>query len=280
MACMSGSFKCIFVHGVLSAFAEGNLRASAYAATSFSALPAAYAAIGKISDYPAEVWVEMLKEKTEPGKSMSHAILQSNSNSLSLLKESLFEKFAARLIIACSLVKSDEAAAITQGVKSVTLGRRLLIHSARNNAAWKNENLELHLYDTLSSDPDLRLQKKNLEEVLYATTRMLHAWPIPAEVDKKPYVDGSYTCLNPVSPLVEQGYKKIIAIATEPGPLYRDLFSSETIPSFMNQSEIDIIQPESDLKNMGVDFTTATEAGLLNVYQYGIDVGKTYINKN
>ncbi|MDM9382746.1 hypothetical protein QUB80_18805 [Chlorogloeopsis sp. ULAP01] len=47
IACTSGSFKGVFIHGILSAFESINIRANAYAAASSSTLLTACAAIGK-----------------------------------------------------------------------------------------------------------------------------------------------------------------------------------------------------------------------------------------
>ncbi|MGL5834579.1 MAG: hypothetical protein ACRC1Z_15290, partial [Waterburya sp.] len=61
IACASGGFKAIFVHGVLSAFEEANLKANAYAAASGSVISSAWAAIGKARESGMNYWLEGLK---------------------------------------------------------------------------------------------------------------------------------------------------------------------------------------------------------------------------
>jgi len=73
-----------------------------------------------------------------------------------------------------------EAAAETQGDGARRLGKRLLIEAAKKNRSWVGANLAKRLFDTEAEDPALRLDRANLREVLYATTRMLHAWELPA----------------------------------------------------------------------------------------------------
>lgn len=45
IACASGSFKGVFVHGVLQAFEDAHFFADAYAAASSSTIPASFASI-------------------------------------------------------------------------------------------------------------------------------------------------------------------------------------------------------------------------------------------
>ncbi|MCK5149152.1 hypothetical protein KAR48_20525 [bacterium] len=277
IASMSGSFKSIFVHGVLTAFEKNKLHASAYAASSCSVMPTSMAAIGQLSSLSIEIWFEMLKVLEVSGTSMSHTALLGIQKSSPILKKHLFKRETARLLIACSFVNNAQAAAFTQGEKYSRLGRRLLLDASRNDTTWRDSNLNLHVYDTQSTDPDLMLNEMNYDEVAYAATRMLHAWPVPAVINNKPYVDSSYTNSCPVIPLVERGYKKIIAISTETGPIYTDLFSSETIPQNIGQSKIFFIRPQSNLREFGVNFTKATEDGFVKAFQHGIEMGDRYI---
>jgi hypothetical protein len=278
IACASGTYKGVFVHGVLSAFEASGFRADAYAGASSSTLSTAAAAMGKAVEMGVACWCEMLRRPAESGGSMSEVVLQSISKYGSMLREHLGEEHLPRLIIAASAVASGEAAEETQGQKAKHLGRRLLISAMRKERSWVDSNLRTHLFDTAASDGDFRLTADNFDAVAYASTRMLHAWDIPAWVDGKPYVDASYTCSCPALELVRLGYSEIIAIATEPGTLYTDLFRTQTVPTDWNGVPIHIIKPETDLKDMGVDFTSATEEGFVAAYRHGEEKGREFIS--
>jgi hypothetical protein len=56
IACGSGGFKCVFIHGVLSAFEAAGVRGSAYAAASASVAPAGFAAVGEARDIGVEYY--------------------------------------------------------------------------------------------------------------------------------------------------------------------------------------------------------------------------------
>ena len=276
---MSGSFKGAFVHGVLTALETLKISFSAYAASSSSTLPTTYAAINKISQLPIDFWYENLELLEKPGFGMSNVVLTLIDKYAPVLDKLQFLASARRFLVACSYVNNDEAAQITQGDNATRLGRKLIIQAVRKDNRWKNQNLDLHVFDTQSHRSEFLLTPGNFKEVMYATTRMLHAWHIPAAINGKPYIDGSYTCMCPVEPLIERGYKKILVIATEPGPIYTDIFSSKIITPDMNGCIINIIQPDMDLKTLGVDYIKATREGLKKTYDYGIEKGKEYIEK-
>lgn len=84
-----------------------------------------------------------------------------------------------------------------------------------------------------------------MDEVIYASTRMLHAWNIPAWVADRPYIDGYYTCACP-------------AIEWQGVPIH-------------------IIRPEIDPATTGADFTDVTGAGLVAGYQHGLEIGRKFV---
>ena len=275
IACASGGFKAIFVHGVLSAFEEANIKANAYASASASVMPSAWAVVGKARESGMNYWLEGLKVYHQT-KNMSQVCLEGVSYFNARGGEQLFESNKLKFYVAASAVTSPEAAEQTQGKPARRLGKKLLISAAKGDRSWVDRNLRLDLF---SNDRDDRLgfDRGNFAEVAYASTRMLHAWDIPAWIDEQPYIDASYTCVCPALEMVERGYQTVIAIATEPGNLYRDLFQQEVIPNRYKQVPIHQIQPDIDLKELGVDFTQATSEGLAAVYQHGSDKGQEFL---
>ena len=276
IACMSGSFKGVFVHGVLAELEARGLRADAYAAASSSTLPAAYAAIGAVSEVGMGIWTASLRALESPETGMSDVVL-ANIRSLSpRLMEDLFQSSASRFLVAASRVVTDEAAAVTQAPSARRLGRKLLVDAARRDSAWPDQHLKPCLFDTRAGSPD-HMNALNFGEIAYATTRMMHAWAIPAFVGGKPYVDASYTCLCPALEVAELGYPDVLAIATEPGPIARGMFTADAIPCEWNGSHIRVLQPDSDLRHIGVDFTTATTEGLQRAFELGREKARAFM---
>ena len=275
ICCMSGGYKNVFTHGVLRAFEEKGIRAKAYASCSSSVLIAAFAAFNKVSALDLSLWSDGYATSQAEGN-QSGAMLQSIQRLSTEIKNNLWNPQAARLLVATSFVKTEEAAQVTQSDGARRLGQMLLINALRHKPEWKNQNLELQMFDTHSDERTELLTKENLDEVAYATTRMLHAWNIPAFINNKPYVDGSYTSICPVVPLSELGYKEIICICTEKEKVTFDLFSEEKIPARINDSTIRFIKPDHDLKEMGVDFYTMAGNGLEDVYNHGREKGLSF----
>ena len=211
---------------------------------------------------------------------MSNVILSGLEMFSGKVIDRLRSKDISRLMIVCSFVNNENGVIETQSSSAVTLGRKLIIQGARNISDWKDQNLELHVFDTQSTNNELKLTADNYKEVAYATTRMLHAWHIPATINDKPYIDGSYTCLIPIEPLADRGFQNIIAIATEPGEITKDFFSGELIGSKWNNSSIYWIKPEVNLKELGVDFTKASKEGIEKVFEYGVEKGKEFLKDN
>lgn len=275
IACGSGSFKVIFVHGVLSAFEEANIKADAYASASASVIPSALAAIGKARESGLNYWLKGL-EVYHQNKNMSQVCMGGISYFDKKGGQKLFESNQPDFYIATSAVTTQEAGEQTQGKQARRLGKKLLISAAKGDRSWVDKHLKLDLFSITQKDVRV-LNQDNFAEVAYASTRMLYAWDIPAWIDGQPYIDASYTCVCPAIEMVERGYKSAIAISTEVGKLYRDLFRLEIIPKQYQQVPIYQIQPNLDLKELGVDFFHATPEGLSAVYQHGLDKGREFL---
>jgi hypothetical protein len=87
-------------------------------------------------------------------------------------------------------------------------------------------HLAAEVFDSAPTGTRPALTVENLDEVTYASTRMLHAWEIPAAVRGEPYADASYTCACPATKVAQTGPSMLIAIHSEKGSLYRDLYRS------------------------------------------------------
>ena len=277
IACASGGFKAIFVHGVLSAFESVNIKANAYASASASTMPSAWAAIGKARESAMDYWLEGLKVYRQT-KNMSQVCLGGVDYFNHRGGERLFDSDRPNLYIATSKVTTQEAAEQTQGKQAKRLGKKLLISAAKGDRSWVDEHLELNLFSIARKD-DLTLNSGNFAEVAYASTRMLHAWDTPAWINQQPYIDASYTCVCPAIEMVDRGYQEVMAIATEPGNLYRDLFGQEVIRDRYRQVPVHQIKPDINLKELGVDFFQATPEGISAVYQHGLDKGREFLTK-
>ena len=78
--------------------------------------------------------------------------------------------------------------------------------------------------------------------------------------------------------MAEAGYPTVIAIATEPGPLYRDVFGpGKSLPEGPVGARILIVRPSADPKTLGVDYADATEDGLVAVYGSGRAAGSRFM---
>ena len=98
---MSGSFKGVFVHGVLHALEEAGIRADAYACASSSTLVSAYAAIGAVRRVGVSAWAEGEQVLATPG-AMSDAVLLLIRRLAPHLDQTLFRPDAARMLVATS----------------------------------------------------------------------------------------------------------------------------------------------------------------------------------
>lgn len=287
IACASGSFKGAFTHGVLSALENAGIVANAYAASSSSVIPAAWTALGKVNDLGLDYWLAGLQALGEAGTTMSTVTLEGIKR-FNPPKQELFAPETPAYFIAASAVVTPEAQSETQGEKARRLGRKLLLQAAKQDRTWVDQNLRLELFSSQttahlnlnSNSLDANnlifknLNSNNFDEVAYASSRMLHAWEIPAWVEGKPYVDASYTCLCPAIAMVEAGYQKVIAITNEPGMVTSDMFGLKEIPETYQNVDIHIVKPDMNSTEFGVDFTSATPSGLSVFYQHGIEKGK------
>lgn len=276
IATSSGGYKGVFVHGVLSFFEQENFLADAYAACSSSALISALSAAKKVNTISTSVWSEGNEIAKIKGNSQSNVQLLSIEQQLQTIKKELFQ-LSRRFLVSTSFVKNEQAAKQTQSDAARRLGRQLLIEAGRNITNWRDKNLEHHLFDTYDNPETKLLTEDNLKDVLYATTRMLHAWHIPAYINKVPYIDGSYTCMCPVIPLAELGYEKIICVTTEHEQTKLDFFSDKYIPERVGASDVLFIKPDYNLADIGVDYYKVSDQGLELAFRHGVDKAKEFI---
>ena len=277
IASAAGGFKGVFAHGVLSALEAAGIEAGAYAATSSTVFPAISAAIGQSNEIALKYWRVALHTLDQPGKSMSDSVLETIAASGHILRTQPFLPGMPRIVIATSAVLTEESAQITQSDGARRLGRRLLLQAARGDCSWADQHLQAYLFDTAADDEEHRLTSANMDEVIYASTRMLHAWNIPAWIAGRPYIDGYYTCACPAIEMAQRGYREIIAIANEPGVLYHDIFQNQPIPDNWQGVPIHIIRPEIDPATLGAGFTDVTDEGLVAGYQHGLEVGQKFV---
>lgn len=278
IACMSGSFKAVFVHGVLSAFEAKNFSASVYGGCSASAIPVAYASIGKLHELNGVAyWLEGREMISQDEKSAGDFFFTDSQKWASGLTKHIFDSAAKELLISTSKVISDEGSSVTQDAdKSRLIGRKLLIEAAQGVTGWRDDHLEEAIFTNRNSS-NYRMTEKNLAEILYASTRMMHAWPMPATIDEAPFIDGSYTCQCPVDPVKDSGAETVIAILTEPGQQGVDYFNDEMLPE--PSQNLIYIQPERDLSEIGVDFAVVTEKGLQEAFELGEESGRQFLTQ-
>lgn len=276
VSCTSGGYKNVFSQGVLKALEERAVRADAYAACSSSVLIAAFASFGEIDQVGLSLWEEGSLISRSNGNTQSQAMLYSIRQTWPEISRRLWNPGSSRLLVAVSHVKTEEAASRTQTDQARRLGQKLVIDSLRRQSEWKDRHLELRMFDTQPREGTWPLTEHNFEEVAYATTRVLHAWDIPASIDGEPYVDGCYTCVSPVLPLAAQGYENILCITNEHDKTYLDLFSAEPIPGRVEDSVVHFIKPDRDLKEIGADYFSFTPEGIREAFRQGYEKGLAF----
>jgi hypothetical protein len=260
---------------VLAGMEEGGFRADAYAASSSSAVPAAFAAIGEVGALNgADYWKAAGERYRAHGASMSEAILDGLTVVCPLLAGKLFTPSEARYAVVTSEVVDKETAAQAQGDGARKLGQRLVISTRQKDRGWAEANLAMRLFDNRSSHPDFLLRPDDLADVLYATTRVLHAWKVPAWIRGRPHIDASYTCSCPAVELAEMGCDRIIAVLPEPGTPFRDFFQASVVPDSRKGSSIQLVQPDAGLGEWGVDYMSATDEGLERAFAHGLAKGR------
>jgi hypothetical protein len=274
-----GSFKGAFAHGVLAALEEAGIVADAYAAASSSVIPTSWAAIGQARNLGVDYWLAGLSALADPTQNMSKVVQRGIRVFSRQLRQQLYQPQTPTLYIATNAVIDPTAAAQTQTHLAQELGKRLLLASVKKDRSWVDANLQFTLFSTHHVEPQHRITPNNFPAVAYASSRIMHAWEIPAWIDGKPYVDAAYTCLCPALAMVAAGYQETIAIANEPGTMYQDMFHIDPIPTHDRGVPIHTIRPDVQLKELGVDFTKATPAGLVAVYRHGLDKGLEFVEK-
>lgn len=280
IACASGSYKGVFVQGVLDRFEAAGLKADVYAAASSSTVCAVYAAAGRLRELGgAAYWKRAWSAYAETGRDISAAVLAGIQEVLPSIRHAVVAPGAARLVVAASEVITADAAELTQGPGARRLGQQLVLATRTRDSSWAVANLSLALFDTRSADTRRRLTPGNLAEVAYATTRMLHAWKTPAWIDGRPFVDASYTCSCPAAALAEMGCRRVIAISPESGPVYTDFFQSARLPESHRGVPIRLVQPTCNLAEIGVDYLKVTEDGLLAAYAEGRRAGDALVEE-
>lgn len=273
-----GSFKGAFAHGVLTGLEEAGIVADAYAAASSSVIPASWAAIGRASNLGVDYWLAGLSALQQPQQNMSKVVQRGIRIFSKSLRQDLYHAQAPTLYIATNAVIDPTAAAQTQSHQAQELGKRLLRASVHKDRSWVEANLRLTLFSTHHPEP-YRITPNRFPAVAYASSRIMHAWEIPAWIDGKPYVDAAYTCLCPAMAMVTAGYRETIAISNEPGTLYQDMFHIDPVPNRSLGAPIQIIRPDLPLKEFGVDFTKATPDGLVAAYRHGREKGLEFVRQ-
>lgn len=274
IAAASGTFKGVFVHGVLAAFEESGLLADAYGCASSSVISGTLAAIGAAQAVGLSYWKSALDVAKGSNQNMSEVVLDSIRSYGPQIKQELFVERKSRVLICVSAVNNAQAAVLTQGGEAKRLGRRLIVSALRGDSTWVDENLDKIVFDSGATQLDAKLTKENFDEVAYASTRMLHAWERPAWINGTPFVDASYTCSCPVYELCEMGCHKVIAIGTEPRKLYTNIYrTKEIVPGLHGDTNVLMILPDYDPRDAGVDFTMASVEGLEAVYAHGHEKG-------
>lgn len=276
IACAAGGFRGAFVHGVLTAFEEQGFRADAHAAVSSSALPAACAAVGQASAMGIDHWRGLLETRAKTGGDMSPVLLESIDAIMPLIAEALFRPAASRYLAVACAVTNAEAEAETQGSGARRLGRRLLVAAGRGDRGWISDNLETVFFDSAGRH-GTALSPETLAAAIYASTRMLHAWSVPAEVAGGAYVDGVYRLACPAVEMAALGYQRVIAVGTQPGPIPLDLVGDRLLPEEADGVPIEIIVPEIDPAELGVEVTNADLTGLTALYDHGREKGRAFI---
>ncbi|MFB6630309.1 hypothetical protein ACFCWY_10460 [Streptomyces sp. NPDC056362] len=296
IAIASGMLKGVFGHGVLSAFEERGLRAEVYGTASSAVLSGGLAAVGRARATGVAYWHQAAAGAA--GKGMSQVVLSSIEEYGPTLRDGLFRAGAPEFLLATSRVTNPAAAEITQGPGAKELGRQLLRNIFTGDRTWVEENLAAEVFSSYadassyaSSDADddahadadarggrPRLTPENFDAVSYASTRMMHAWSVPAEVGGEAYVDASYTCACPAREVAATGVSELIVIGADPFPVFRDIYASEEIVdgSTLDGATVRVIRPEDDLKVLGVDYAAASPEGLTGAYELGLAAGHRF----
>lgn len=274
VAIASGTLKGVFAQGVLSAFEDGDLVFPAYACASSSVISGCMAAIGRSAELGRRYWVQAARESH--ATDMSEIVLESIRTHGPVIKRGIFGVASPRVMIATSRVDNGEARLITQSDRARKFGRMLLVKLLRGDASWVDENLTKVIFDSAPGAAP-RLCRENFDAVAYASTRMMHAWKIPAEIAGDAYLDASYTCSCPAFELAAAGYRSVVVIDSQPGETYTSLGRRRVISDESSAAAgtgFLLIKPDRELSEFGVDFVRATEEGIGKCYAMGYEKGK------
>lgn len=270
LAGMAGSFKGVFVHGALQALIEGGVNIDIYGACSSSCVPILYACCGKLDHLGVDYWEDCVKWRRTENKNMSQVMKASIARIHHDLEADLLSDRSKPLLVCTSHLECDALQDDIQGDRACSLGRKLLLNAKANQDSWAKKNLCLHCYET-DNNAMHKLTKSNLDEVIYASTRMLHAWPEPAWINKEVYVDGCYTCYCPIDPLFEKGCDRVIAILTEAYDVKANFFNTGDLVQTKYLDNTVVIKPCVNLEYLGVNFTDATIEGINLGFQHGYE---------
>lgn len=276
----SGMLKGVFSHGVLSAFEAAGIQGGVYGVASSSALSGGLAAIGHARTVGVDYWHKAAATSAERG--MSEVVLSSLAEYGPVLRSGIFAEGAPRFLLATSRVATEHGAELTQGPQAQQLGMKLLQGVITKDRSWVDEHLVAEVFDSAPAGTNPLLTMENFDDVAYASTRMLHAWEIPATIGGEPYVDASYTCACPAHEVAKTGPSVLVAIHSEKGSLYRDLYRSQKIAdgSTLDGATVHVIRPQVNLRTLGVDFAAASPSSLPVCYQLGVDVGNEFLDKH
>ncbi len=272
-----GSFKGAFTHGVLTALEQAGIKADAYAAASSSVIPASWAVLGRATDLGINYWLAGWEALQLPQQNMSKVMQRGIRTFSQALRPQLFQADTPHLYIATNAVITAAAIQQTQSDQAQALGKKLMLASVKKDRQWVNEHLQLALFSTHSDRVHRRITAHNYPAVAYASSRIMHAWDLPAWIEGQPFVDAAYTCLCPALAMAQAGYQEVIAISNEPGILYQDMFHIDPVPAHYQQTPIHVIKPAVHLKELGVDFTRASAAGLRTTYAHGQAQGLRFL---
>jgi hypothetical protein len=282
IAVSSGMLRGVFCHGVVTAIEQAGIRADVYGGTSSAVLSVGLAAAGQAQEVGVDYW------HTVAGliatHDMSTAVLTSIDTYWPTVAPLLFHHDAPRLLVATSKVRTDEAAAVTQGPPqdAFRLGLQLIRDAARGKRRWADKHLTREIWDTYGDrDGHQALTADNGAEVIHASTRMLHALPQATAINGRPHIDGTYTCACPLSEVIATGPDIVLVISPETGPLYTDFFRREQLlHSIPDTTTVHVLQPPGDLRKLvGVDYAAADPDALEDGYRLGLEVGDTYLDR-
>lgn len=276
IACASGTFKGVFTHGVLAAFEKSKFTPMVIGCSSSSTASGCFFVAKEVQNIGVDYWKDVVTMRNE-GISMSEITNESIKKYGDLFKGVILKsENAPYLSIATSHVINEEAAEKTQTEAAKRFGRKLLLSAMKKDRTWVDNNLSTVYFSNKFLKNNKALTNENFEEVLYATTRMLHEWDEPAWIDGQPYIDASYTCSCMVEEMQRINCDLIIAIGTEPNGLFTDLFMKNSVEE---NKKIKMILPDYNLKTVGVDFTQATIEGIDIAYEHGYEKGLEFITR-